>query len=59
MLGTEVDDDMDLSSKEQYIQRAINIKLDVTATASLQTIYTTPSGGDFDFAIIKSFVGKR
>ena len=46
---------MDLSSQRQYIQRAINVKYSFTATTQ-QTIYTAPSGGDFDFAIVKSFL---
>ena len=46
---------MDLSSQRQYIQRAINVKYSFSATTQ-QTIYTAPSGGDFDFAIIKSFL---
>ena len=46
---------MDLSAKRQYIQRATNIKYSFTATTQ-QTIYTAPSGGDFDFAIIKGFL---
>tara|TARA_R110002012_G_C11424872_1_gene588717 strand:- start:327 stop:692 length:366 start_codon:yes stop_codon:yes gene_type:complete len=46
---------MDLSAQRQYIQRATNIKYSFTATTQ-QTIYTAPSGGDFDFAIIKSFL---
>ena len=47
---------MDLSSQRQYIQRAVNAKLDVSGTASLETIYTAPTGGDFDFAIIESLL---
>jgi hypothetical protein len=46
---------MDLSAQRQYIQRATNIKYSFTATTQ-QTIYTAPSGGDFDFAIIKGFL---
>ena len=46
---------MDLSSQRQYIQRAINVKYAFAATTQ-QTIYTAPSGGDFDFAIVKSFL---
>jgi hypothetical protein len=46
---------MDLSSQRQYIQRATNVKYSFTATTQ-QTIYTAPSGGDFDFAIVKSFL---
>jgi len=46
---------MDLSAQRQYIQRATNVKYSFTATTQ-QTIYTAPSGGDFDFAIVKSFL---
>ena len=46
---------MDLSSQRQYIQRATNIKYSFAATTQ-QTIYTAPSGDDFDFTIIKSFL---
>jgi len=46
---------MDLSSQRQYIQRAINVKYSFTATTQ-QTIYTAPSGGDFDFAVIQDFI---
>ena len=34
---------MDLSAKEQYIQRAVNVKYSFTATTQ-QTIYTAPTG---------------
>lgn len=47
---------MDLSSQRQYIQRATNAKLNVSGTSSLETIYTAPAGGDFDFAIIESLL---
>ena len=46
---------MDLSSQRQYIQRAINVKYSFAATTQ-QTIYTAPSGGDFDFAIVESIL---
>ena len=46
---------MDLSSQRQYIQRAINVKYSFSATTQ-QTIYTAPTGGDFDFVIVKSFL---
>ena len=46
---------MDLASQRQYIQRATNIKYAFAATTQ-QTIYTAPSGDDFDFTIIKSFL---
>ena len=43
-------------SKSQYIQRVTNAKLDVGTTGSLQTIYTAPSGTDFDFAVVESIL---
>tara|TARA_R100001594_G_C3970452_1_gene247668 strand:+ start:495 stop:857 length:363 start_codon:yes stop_codon:yes gene_type:complete len=46
---------MDLASKDQYIQRAVSAKLDVGSTA-LTTVYTAPTGGDFDFAILESIL---
>tara|TARA_R100001463_G_scaffold104724_2_gene159248 strand:+ start:964 stop:1335 length:372 start_codon:yes stop_codon:yes gene_type:complete len=46
---------LSLSSKEQYIQRAINVKHAFSATTK-QTIYTAPTGDDFTFAIIKGFI---
>jgi len=46
---------MDVSSQRQYIQRAINVKYSFAATTQ-QTIYTAPTGGDFDFAIVKGFL---
>ncbi len=46
---------MDLSAQAQYIQRAVSVKKDITST-SLQTIYSAPTGGDFDFAIIESIL---
>ena len=32
------------------------LMLDVSGTASLETIYTAPSGGDFDFAIVEDLL---
>ena len=46
---------MDLSSQRQYIQRAINATVSLT-TKNPTLIYTAPSGGDFDFAIVKDFI---
>ena len=43
---------MDLSAKEQYIQRATNVKYSFAATTQ-QTIYTAPTGDDFTFAVIE------
>ena len=47
---------IDPASKNQYIQLVTNAQLDVTGTSSLETIYTAPSGTDFDFAIIESIL---
>lgn len=47
---------IDPASKNQYIQRVTNAKLDVGTTGSLQTIYTAPSGTDFDFAVVESIL---
>tara|TARA_E500000318_G_scaffold60602_1_gene56228 strand:+ start:621 stop:986 length:366 start_codon:yes stop_codon:yes gene_type:complete len=43
---------MDLSSQRQYLQRATNVKHSFGGTTQ-ETIYTAPSGSDFDFVIIK------
>ena len=43
---------MDLSSQRQYIQRGIYVKHSFGGTTQ-ETIYTAPTGGDFDFIIIK------
>ena len=43
-------------SKAQYIQRVTNAKLTVSGTTSLETIYTAPTGTDFDFAIVESIL---
>jgi len=46
---------MHLASKDQYLQRAVNAKVNVSTT-NLTTVYTAPTGGDFDFAIIESIL---
>ena len=46
---------MDLSSQRQYIQRATNATVSLTTT-NPTLIYTVPSGGDFDFAIVESIL---
>lgn len=43
-------------SKAQYIQQVTNAKLTVSGTTSLETIYTAPTGTDFDFAILESIL---
>lgn len=42
-------------SKAQYIQRVTNAKLDLNTT-NLTTVYTAPSGNDFDYVIIESIL---
>jgi hypothetical protein len=42
-------------SKSQYIQQVTNAKVDLNTT-NLTTIYTAPSGDEFDFAIIESIL---
>jgi hypothetical protein len=46
---------MDLSSQRQYIQRAETANETLTTT-NLTTLYTTPSGDDFTFSIVESFL---
>lgn len=47
---------MDLSSQRQYIQRAENVHINITLANTDYTVYTAPSGDDFSFAIIQSFL---
>ena len=46
---------MDLSSQRQYIQRAETAH-EILTTTDLTTLYTSPSGDDFTFAIIESIL---
>ena len=46
---------MDLSSQRQYIQRAETAN-EILTTTNLITLYTTPSGDDFTFSIVESFL---
>ena len=46
---------MDLSSQRQYIQRAETAHQTLTTTG-LVTLYTSPSGGDYDFSVIQSIL---
>ena len=46
---------MHLASKDQYLQRGINAKVNVNTT-NLTTIYTAPTGDDFNLAIIESIL---
>ena len=56
MASQEVEDDLIQLARSQYIQRVTNAKLNVGTTGSLQTIYTAPSGTDFDFAVVESIL---
>ena len=46
---------IDPASKSQYIQRVANAKVSLTTT-NATTLFTAPSGSDFDFAIIESIL---
>jgi hypothetical protein len=46
---------IDPASKTQYIQRVTNAKISLTTT-NATTLYTAPSGTDFDFAVIESIL---
>jgi len=46
---------IDPASKSQYIQRVTNAKVSLTTT-NLTTLFTAPSGTDFDFAVIESIL---
>jgi hypothetical protein len=46
---------MDLSSQRQYIQRAETAH-EILTTTDLTTLYTSPSGGDYDFSIVQSIL---
>ena len=47
---------MDLSSQRQYIQRAENVHINITLANTDYTVYTAPSGDDFTFSVIQSFL---
>ena len=46
---------IDPASKSQYIQRVTNAKVSLTTT-NATTLFTAPSGTDFDFAVIESIL---
>ena len=46
---------IDPASKSQYIQRVTNAKVSLTTT-NATTLFTAPSGSDFDFAVIESIL---
>ena len=47
---------MDFSSQRQYIQRAENVHINITLANTDYTVYTAPSGDDFNFSVIISFL---
>lgn len=47
---------MDFSSQRQFIQRAENIHINITLANTDYTVYTAPSGDDFNFSVIISFL---
>ena len=47
---------MDFSSQRQYIQRAENVHINITLANTDYTVYTAPSGDDFNFSAIISFL---
>ena len=54
MYAIEVKDNGSILTKTVHT-KGNNVKYSFAATTQ-QTIYTAPSGGDFDFAIVKSFL---
>ena len=46
---------IDPASKSQYIQKVTNAKVSLTTT-NATTLFTAPSGSDFDFAVIESIL---
>ena len=46
---------IDPASKSQYIQRVTNAKVSLPTT-NATTLFTAPSGSDFDFAVIESIL---
>jgi len=47
---------MDFSSQRQYIQRAENVHINIALANTDYTVYTAPSGDDFNFSVIISFL---
>jgi len=47
---------MDFSSQRQYIQRAENVHINIALASTDYTVYTAPSGDDFNFSVIISFL---
>ena len=47
---------MDFSSQRQYIQRAEDVHINIATASTDYTVYTSPSGNDFNFSVIISFL---
>ena len=47
---------MDIFAKGQFIQRAENVHINITLANTDYTVYTAPSGDDFNFSVIISFL---
>ena len=47
---------MDFSAQRQYIQRAENVHINIATASTDYTVYTAPSGDDFNFSVIISFL---
>ena len=47
---------MDFSSQRQFIQRAEKVHINITLANTDYTVYTAPSGDDFNFSAIISFL---
>ena len=43
---------MDIFAKGQFIQRAENVHINITLANTDYTVYTAPSGDDFNFSVI-------
>ena len=47
---------MDIFAKGQFIQRTENVHINITLANTDYTVYTAPSGDDFNFSVIISFL---
>lgn len=47
---------MDFAAKGQFIQRAENVHINIATASTDYTVYTAPSGDDFNFSVIISFL---
>jgi len=47
---------IDIAAKPQYIQRAVDVHMNITLANTNYTVYTSPAGDDFSFSVIHSFL---